>query len=493
MSPPLRRLGITLSLGLLCAASATGQSLQSTISSHAVASGLRSGSFGIAIVDDRGTVLADIDANVPRIPASNQKLLASGTAILALGHDYEFRTQLLHRGGELVLVGDGDPGLADPELLSRMTDAFGQPLTVDGVLDIWADAVQHAGIDHVDRLVIDDRVFDSDFIHPSWPTDQLNQHYCAGSAGLNFHRNMLSLYPAPGSGAQGVLHDVRPAVPFMPIDNRLKTHTKKSAVSAAQNSDGTIVVNGTVSKPLQVPVHVTVRDMPMLTGRMLADRLIRRGIEVDTIERATPTERFADASPIGPDLVTPMATVLERCNVESRNIYADCLLKRAAHEATRRPGSWRDGAGLVRREVHARTGTDVLEVADGSGMSRRNAVSPLVLAKWMASFQRGTPEGDAMLDSMSTPDRGTIDRRFDSLSLAGCTLEGKTGYIRGVSTLSGVVTAPDGRAVSFSVLCNSLGSSTTAAKTLQKNVVQAIARWLSTHAVTPDAARRPAA
>jgi len=175
-----------------------------------------------------------------------------------------------------------------------------------------------------------------------------------------------------------------------------------------------------------------------------------------------------------------MATVLERCNVESRNIYADALLKRAAHEATHRPGSWRDGAALVRREVRARTGTDVVEVADGSGMSRRNAVSPMVLAKWLASFKRGTPEGDALLDSLSTQDRGTISRRFGgALKLAGCTIEGKTGYIRGVSTLSAVITAPDGRCAAFSVLCNGIGGDTTAAKKLQRSVVEAIAVWLT--------------
>ena len=144
-----------------------------------------------------------------------------------------------------------------------------------------------------------------------------------------------------------------------------------------------------------------------------------------------------------------------------------------------RPGSWRDGSALVRREVRDRTGTDMVEVTDGSGMSRLNAVSPMVLARWLASFQRGTPEGDALLDSLSTPEHGTINRRFETLNLSGCTLQGKTGLIRGVSALSGLITAPDGTCAAFSVLVNGLGKSTANAKALQKGVLEAVAAWLA--------------
>ena len=110
-------------------------------------------------------------------------------------------------------------------------------------------------------------------------------------------------------------------------------------------------------------------------------------------------------------------------------------------------------------------------------MSQENKVSPFVLATWLASFNRGTPKGDALLDSLSTLQKGTLKRRFESLNLSGCTLEAKTGYIKGASTLSGVITAPDGRCAAFSVLCNNL-KTTTSAKKLQRDVVEAVSKWL---------------
>ena len=480
--PPMQLLRSTLALAVIVftATSARAGALQHTVESVAAGITLPADAWGVAVVACDGTELAALHADAPRTPASNMKLLSSGTAILALGHDFEFRTQLLRRGSDIVLVGDGDPALGDPELLPRMTDAVGRPLSGDSILDIWADAVQDTGLTHVDRLVVDDRIFDRGFVHDSWPADQLHLHYCAGSTGLNFHRNILLLYPAPHpNGRRPQLADVRPAVPFLPVDNRLKAGAK-NIVSAMEAEDGkSLVIKGTVKERQVVPISMAISDMPLLTGRMLADRLERRGIDVDMVTRPTADERFADGTPIGPAIVTPMAVALERCNAESRNIYADCLMKRAAHEATGRPGSWRDGSALVRREVRDRTGTDMVEVTDGSGMSRLNAVSPMVLARWLASFQRGTPEGDALLDSLSTPEHGTINRRFETLNLSGCTLQGKTGLIRGVSALSGLITAPDGTCAAFSVLVNGLGKSTANAKALQKGVLEAVAAWLA--------------
>ena len=67
--------------------------------------------------------------------------------------------------------------------------------------------------------------------------------------------------------------------------------------------------------------------------------------------------------------------------------------------------------------------------------------------------------------------------QLKTLNLSGCTLEAKTGYISGASTLSGVITAPDGRCAAFSVLCNNL-KTTTSAKKLQGDVVEAVSKWL---------------
>jgi D-alanyl-D-alanine carboxypeptidase len=74
-----------------------------------------------------------------------------------------------------------------------------------------------------------------------------------------------------------------------------------------------------------------------------------------------------------------------------------------------------------------------------------------------------------------------VRKRFKELERTGCVVQCKTGYIRGVSCLSGFVTAPDGRRMSFAVLCNELvePNAVGKAKSLQEKVVAAIAEELA--------------
>ena len=53
------------------------------------------------------------------VPASNQKVLTSGVALLVLGKDYQFRTEFRLSGDRLVIVGGGDPAFGDPVLLEK--------------------------------------------------------------------------------------------------------------------------------------------------------------------------------------------------------------------------------------------------------------------------------------------------------------------------------------------------------------------------------------
>src|SRR5262245_43759003 len=69
--------------------------------------------------------MVSINADNLMTPASNMKLLTSGAALHVLGPNYKFTTRMLHDGDRLVIVGDGDPALGDPELLKN-TSVGGQ-------------------------------------------------------------------------------------------------------------------------------------------------------------------------------------------------------------------------------------------------------------------------------------------------------------------------------------------------------------------------------
>ncbi len=83
--------------------------------------------WSVSVLDQRGQLLADLNGGIPRIPASNQKLVSTAFALDRLGPDFRLKTQLLrHADGSLEIVGEGDPDLSIAEIQKFVMVALGQ-------------------------------------------------------------------------------------------------------------------------------------------------------------------------------------------------------------------------------------------------------------------------------------------------------------------------------------------------------------------------------
>ena len=477
---------ILFMVGTLCIASQViAGTLNSDINKAISRSQIPRSKLGISIRDtSNGRQIVDIAADKPRIPASNMKLLSTGAALDVFPLDHQFQTRLLLDENRLIIIGQGDPALGDPDLLMRMTDENGNALDIESLLQLWTNAIVDTGVTHLDELVIDDRIFDRDLFHRSWPTNQSQRHYCAEVSGLNFHRNILALRSAPDSSRRRVLVGESPEAPFLPIKNKMKvasgkTATKNSIDPHRRVLTEDIVINGTVGKQQISPVEVTIHDPGMFTGRLIADRLERRGIKVGNIRYAAASEKFDDGTVLF-DVVTPLHTVLLECNHESKNLYAEALLKHLGNRRTKQPGSWSNGSQALEEAIRLRTGIDKdkIVVSDGSGMSRLNQIPPGVMTRWLSSFSDDSPKSIAFRNALPSPGSGTLERRFGSSDLHDCMVIAKSGYINRVSALSGLVIAPDGRSVAFSIMGNDLAK-VSKCKRLQEQIVEAIAADLN--------------
>lgn len=481
-----RRRGAWMS-AVLCVAGATfaarAQDLTAELSALIGQAKLGKASVGISVLDsDRTTPLAAIRAGDLFAPASNMKVLSSGAAILVLGNDFTFRTEIRLVGSQVVAIGSGDPALADPELLERMEPK----ITVDDVLDRLADAVAQRATEPLSALVTDDRIFDRAFVHSTWPQDQLNRWYCAEVSGLNFHANVLGVFPRPNPEGPGKppVFDLQPSTPGFEIENKARTvGDGKNSVWLTRSGDDRFTMFGEVRYPSRVPVFVTVHDAPAMFGRLLANRLERRGVAKAAgfeVRAAVGDERF-EGSAVAV-VKTPLEEVLVRCNKDSHNLYAEALLKRVGHEVTREPGSWENGSAVLRMLISERLGPDLATgtaLLDGSGLSRENRVSPLLLTRWMDHVARDKEAGALFVRSLPSDGEGTLAQRFRDAKLTN-ELRAKSGAINQVRCLSGFVIAPSGRRLTFSVLVNGLqGDTSRAALKLHEDVVRVLDRWLA--------------
>jgi D-alanyl-D-alanine carboxypeptidase/D-alanyl-D-alanine-endopeptidase (penicillin-binding protein 4) len=444
-----------------------------------------------------GEALVAIRAERPLIPASNMKLLTTGAALAALGPEFRFRTFMALQPGDrnrIVVVGDGDPAFGDPELLAstirrRPDGSVETGLDVDSLLAMWADAVAGLGLTRIDDLIVDDRVFDRDRIPDGWPEDQLNEHYCAEVAGLNFHANCLHLSPRP-AGGRAVAGDFTPKAPWIDVANRATAKSgskdRHDAWLAHNPGDasggGSFTLFGNVRDASASPIRTTLRDPATFFGLLLADRLRARGIEVSRVRLAETGEIFADDSIVGPAVSTPLATVLDRANSDSRNLHAECLFKRIGHAHAGGSASWGDGDRALRSELVGRVSPTLLEgvvFADGSGLSRLNRVRADLMTAWLDVIHDDPSLRGPFLESLAVAgERGTLRKRFRGVDLKGCEVLAKSGFINGVSCLSGYVIAPSGRTIAFSVLCNGVRS-VADAKLLQEKIAARIAEEIA--------------
>lgn len=451
---------------------------------------------GVSIVDvTTGDVLAAVNSGRAMTPASNQKLLTSGAALQVLRPEFEFRTELVLKDGRLIIRGGGDPALGDPEILKRSEP----PMNVDSVLEALARAAVRGGATEVTELVIDDRVFDRQFIHPDWPERNFSQPHSAQVAGVNFRVNTLAVFPRPNPEGDGATPSfaMEPSAPWIRIENRARTVTRGQNTIGFSRHIGTndFVLTGSVRYPSKAPIESTIDTPPFFFGQVLAKRLSEDGVSIggqqsgtlpNAVRLANDDEDFTGGVVLAV-ISTPMGEILQRCNSDSENLFAESLLKRMGHEVSRAPGSWSNGTAVVRMVLSEKVGPQVAAatvVADGSGISRNNAVSPSTITRFLDVMASDSKLRSAYIGSMAVPGSGTLRNRFDGVKLNNA-LHAKSGFINGVRTLSGyVVDADSDRIVAFSVMINNIttGDQTTSALTLHEDVVKLVDSYVTKRA-----------
>lgn len=489
-APPTGAIGrLAVLILALVASVAIGAPLDSKILGLIGRADLGTTTVAVHAIDlESGAVLVNHNGDIASIPASNMKLLTAGAALKVLGPDFVFRTEILVDDRvsppRLIIVGSGDPALGDPVLLER--EDVG--LSLDRLLDQIASTLKSQGIDRISEIVVDDRIFDRDFIHPSWPIDQLNRWYCAELGGVNFFRNVVTVFTEPTGDGGSPRTTLVPDAPWIELANRARTDLSgaNTAWISRPGPNDAMTLLGRVRT--RTEIQVSIHNPPMYAGRIFANELGKRGIAMpdrwpfDHVRMAADTDDFSPAKPVVV-ITTPLADVLQRVNTDSHNLYAECLLKRMGHEVTGEPGSWSNGAAVVRMVLSDALGhqqSDSTAVADGSGMSRDNRVRASTLTAWMRWLSRDQARWDAFVASMAVPGEGTLRSRFGSSEL-NTLLAGKSGYLNGVYALSGVLTDPDtGRRVAFSILLNEVPSGAQArnAKPLHEQIVRELDAWL---------------
>jgi D-alanyl-D-alanine carboxypeptidase/D-alanyl-D-alanine-endopeptidase (penicillin-binding protein 4) len=344
--------------------------------------------------------------------------------------------------GNLYLKGVGDPSLGtrfwhdqDP-------------------MDVLAKQIAAAGIKRVRGDIIGDAsAFDDKLIPEGWKTSYLGAAYAARVSALSLNENLVWVAVRP-DGNKAVV-TLEPATTVLNVDASVRVVGGTGGrITASRRPDGTITVRGTIgarSGPLKYSLVV---DNPSLftTGALRAS-LQKVGVTIDGQTRlgpvpATATEVAALSSP-------PLAQIIGEMDRESINVFAELLFRAAARSQETQVGSAQTALANLREFLSKKVGTapTVVDVADGSGLSLLDRVTPRSMvqllgyvhaADWGPTFHAALPvEGES----------GTLKRHGKGTPSRG-NLHAKTGTTNTVAALGGYVTAKNGEVLAFSLIYN---------------------------------------
>jgi D-alanyl-D-alanine carboxypeptidase/D-alanyl-D-alanine-endopeptidase (penicillin-binding protein 4) len=154
----------------------------------------------------------------------------------------------------------------------------------------------------------------------------------------------------------------------------------------------------------------------------------------------------------------PLAQLLVETNQNSNNLYAEALLRSLTAKAGKIAVPTDSTAEIGLRVVTAtltELGVDPggYVLADGSGLSRHNLVSPEAIAQTLRAMAQ-SPEAAFYRASLPVAGiSGTLRDRFHDSPAQGI-VQAKTGTMSGVVALSGYLDAPNYEPLVFSIIVN---------------------------------------
>jgi D-alanyl-D-alanine carboxypeptidase/D-alanyl-D-alanine-endopeptidase (penicillin-binding protein 4) len=412
--------------------------------------------FSIHIIEaDSGMTVYEHDSRELMIPASNMKIITSAAALHYLGPDFVYKTRVGLSGNALVVIGSGDPLFGDEKTDTKYGREPGW------IFKDIANALKSRGIGTIEGIIVDSTIFDDEPVHPSWPKDDLNRWYACEVSGLNFNDNCIQISTKNVGGKVAVF--VEPQTSFVSLINKVvPISSGKSAVGTYRNLQPNRLTVFGKCKDEVGPFDVAIERPAAYFGFLLYENLAAADIDAKGELVEKPLQEDSQFVPLI-EFSTSLTDCLARCNKNSLGLAAEAMLKTIAamNNPDKKNGSWKRGRELI-GEYLLQLDIDKSQfyIDDGCGLSRQNELTAFAITTVLSDIYNGK-NWQLYRDSLAIGGTdGTIKRYFKEDKYKG-KIRGKTGYISGVRSFSGIAETDEGDYI-FSILSNNSNGNTRA-------------------------------
>ena len=420
---------------------------------------------------ETGDIVAESGGNNSMVPASTLKLLGTSLAMSQFPATHHFTTQLVLPqpaisgvADRLVLVGSGDPTLGSSQMEGNAT--------TERLLTDMATAVKAAGITKVKTLAGDTSALALEPIPWSWTYDDFGNYFGAPVSALSIHDNLYKLDFRPGKvGQPAAIAATDPKLDWLIFHNYMKTGAPGSGDNGyifGVPGSNERWVRGTVPAGETFSIYGSLPDPADTFLRLLQAKLRSQGIEVETLTLQTHASQTGTV--LWQHQSSTVAEMVTYTNQTSFNLYADGLFALAVqkYKGETPVTTWKQATDIETEWLKSiGVPTQGLRIEDGSGLSRRNLVTADAMTAllrsdrqqaWWTQFQAGLNVSNGRVRPNGAA-------------------RGKSGFIEGVRTLSGVIRCRSGRELAFSVLINHFDGSVAEANAFISDVLDSV--WQS--------------
>lgn len=414
-------------------------------------------------------IIAQHNSQTFMLPASTQKILTALTAKLALGDEFRFETAMLTNGkiqnnqlnGDLIIKFSGDPDLTSGQLYQLLAE-----LKKQGIQRIQGD------------LILDTSVFVGHDRGLGWIWNDLTMCFNSPPAAVNIDNNCFYVELDANQPVGELVKFHVPASFPVQVFGQVRIASKEEAaycqLDSVVHDNNRYQIKGCLTRQNKpFGLSFAVQD-PDAYAAAIIQRFLKR-LDIQFNGKIKQSHQPQQGTQLALHLSKPLPELLKKMMKKSDNQIADALFRTIAYHHYKRPASFQLGTLAMRQILQSKAGIKFGHsiIADGSGISRHNLLSPQALLQVLEYIAQHEPQLK-LLDTFPIAGvDGTLSGRGSMINAPLVkNITAKTGALKGVYNLAGFMTNARGEKIAFVQFLNGYSTGDLESKTKRAPLVQ---------------------
>jgi serine-type D-Ala-D-Ala carboxypeptidase/endopeptidase (penicillin-binding protein 4) len=431
---------------------------------------VQNASIGICVIDlktNKKIIAHNEKISLP--PASTVKLFSTASAFEILGANYTPKTKIYvdteidENGvlnGNLWIRGAGDISLGSKFYSSEGTE--------DEFLEKWADSLYALGLRKINGdLIGDGSEFGYQGVPDGWNWADIGNYYGSGPSGLPIYDNLLKFYMKVGGkiGTKATLIRVFPEIENLNFINYIESSKSRGDNSYIYGAPFSYDRFGTGYLPRNSNSFLVKGTLPDPEYQFVCELkriLSLRGIYINgkvkgarNMNLSMASSRYASKKLIFTHEGRSVNSISWWTNKKSVNVFAEQLICWLGKEKGT-IGNTKTGLYVQNKFWSGKIDTRGLNLKDGSGLSRTNAVNPENFCS-LLTYMHNSKNSSLFKETLAvTGESGTLSKVCYGQTAHG-RIKGKSGTMNKIKSYAGYVSTVNGKELVFSIIANNYG------------------------------------